>query len=92
MSSFPVLRPRPVQFRPIPAPRTSRRRDPPAVVPPPEAPPTSPEPIANRAALSLDEEIDEPHDTDNSLIAVDNPVPPVLVSDDVPDVVPIRQL
>ena len=59
------------------------RRDPSAVVPPPEAPPT-PEPIATREALSLDEEIDEPDDTDNSLIIVDNPVPPVLVvSDDV---------
>ena len=41
MPSFLVLRPRPVQAtRPIPAPRISLRRDPPAVAPPPETPPT----------------------------------------------------
>ena len=90
MPSFPVLKPRPVPAtRPIPARRISLRRDPPAVAPPPETPPTSPEPIDDRAELSLDEEIDEPDDTDNSLIIVSYPPPLVLVvADDVPDVVP----
>ena len=39
--------------------------------------------------MSPDEEIDKPDDTDNSLITVNSPSPPVLVvADDVPDVVP----
>ena len=89
MPSFPILRPHPVPAtHPTPAPRISLRRDPPAAAPPPETPPTSPEPIDDRADLSQDEEIDEPDDTDNSLIIVNSPTPPILVvSDDVPDVV-----
>ena len=61
------------------------RRDPPAVA----LPPTSPEPVDDRADLSPDEGIDEQDDTDNSLIIVNSPTPPVLiVADDVRDVVP----
>ena len=69
MPSFSVLRHRPVPAtRPIPTPCISLRRGPPAVTPPPETPPISPEPIDDRAELSLDDEFDEPDDIDNSLI------------------------
>ena len=87
MPSFLVLRPRPVQAtRPIPAPRISLRRDPPAVAPPPEAPPTSPEPIDDRADLSPDEETGEP------VLVVADDVPYVhVVLGDV-EVIPRQQL
>ena len=78
MPSFPVLMP-----------RISLRRDPTVVAPPPERPPTLPEPIDDGADLISDEEIDEPDDTDNSLIIVNRPTPSILVvADDGPDVVP----